>query len=90
MIYVVKEGQTVLDLSVQLYGDLSHVIDLIKDNSDIIDSVDTPLISGSSINYTDQNTPITNSFRGINISTNYPQITSIGSFSDGFDNGYEN
>lgn len=60
--YTVSFGQTLADLSIQLYGDESHILQIVQDNPDIGD-INNYRLQGMVINYTDPNLSLTNYFK---------------------------
>ncbi len=90
MIYTVKDGQTIYDIALQLYGSIEYVYTLINDNLSLLPNLDTDPIGGMQLTYTEQNAVLVNEFKrsNTNISTLYP-IVSLGyGFSDGFSDGF--
>lgn len=82
--YMVRQGQTVFDLALQLYGDVSRVLDLCLLNPTTIPNVLTRNISGLTINYEEQNNDVTTEYakNGTIITTQYPEfITGAAAFS---------
>jgi hypothetical protein len=83
----VRDGQTIADLALQFYGDVSGIVKILQDNTDVFESIDTPLESGMKIKYdpaVNLNTYRVNQ-NGQIINTNGP-LDVLGS---GFDTGYE-
>lgn len=58
---IIKEGQTIYDVSVQLYGNIEQVYKIIADNPDISFLHDS--IAGKEIVYDEQSTDITDHFK---------------------------
>lgn len=81
----VLDGQTIFDLSLQLYGSVEFVYKIIQDNPTITD-IHYQGLKGMSIVYDIQDGDITNFFsvNNINISTDYPIINDVRSFDDSF------
>ncbi|MEO6901542.1 MAG: hypothetical protein ABI241_00480 [Bacteroidia bacterium] len=69
----ILEGQSLLDLALQLYGDVSMVYKLIADNSNL-ENVNQTTLTGLVINYEVQGNKITEYFvkEDLFISTKYP------------------
>lgn len=58
--FTVPYGMTLYDLSIQLYGDASHVLQIVEDNPDINNINTQSQLIGMVINYTDPNLSLTN------------------------------
>lgn len=78
--YIVSEGQTLYDLALQLYGDVSAIIRIIEDNPAIV-SIETDPIPGSEIIVSGEalmNADIVDYYAGLNYKVNtgeyIPQI----------------
>lgn len=73
LVVTIKEGQTLFDLALQLYGDVSKVYQLIADNPSI-ESLNTKEIAGLEIKYTVQGNRVTEYFlkENLSITTGYP------------------
>lgn len=86
----VKDGQTLYDLSLQLYGDVSKVFELITLNPDTIPNVLTNNLQGKTIYYEETLNDTTNYFikNGIIVASKYPEIITGSAFSNGFSNGF--
>lgn len=84
----IKDGQTIFDLSLQLYGSLEYVYTILQDSPSIVDIHST--LTGLTIQYEEQNTDLTKYFSTNNksISTNYPVINGGDSFDGSFDNSF--
>lgn len=74
--YTIKYGQTIWDLALQLYGDSSKAVQILKDNKTIIPDLNYRYLAGLTITYTETANSITNFFKSQNISiaTRYPEI----------------
>lgn len=85
----VKEGQTIFDLSLQLYGDVSKIYDLIKLNPKI-ENITYNNLTGMVILYDDFKTETTEYFKTnqITISTRFPEYTTGESFDDSFSDSF--
>ena len=90
MIYKARDGQTIFDLSMQLYGNLTSALRIVQDNLTILENLNSPIVAGMEINFTKQNIPLTNLLENVAISTTYPQIIGTGAFSNGFSDGFDN
>ena len=79
--YKVKQGQTLFDLALQLYGDVTKVFEIIALNPVIIPNILTRNLSGLTINYEPQNNDVATEFRknGETISTQYPEFITAAS-----------
>lgn len=82
----VLDGQTILDISLQLYGSIEYVYKIIEDNPQIT-NIHYPNLKGMTISYEEQGFDLTNYFKTneISISTEYPVINDGHSFDDSFD-----
>lgn len=82
----VKDGQTLFDLSLQLYGSIEFVYKIIEDNHTIT-NIHYPNLVGLEITYEEQGFDLTNYFstNNISISTDYPVINTGNSFDESFD-----
>ena len=58
----IKEGQTIFDVSLQLYGSIEYVYKIIADNPEITNLQYTAL-RGLTISYDEQKTSLTENFR---------------------------
>ena len=85
----ITEGQTIFDLALTLYGDISKVYDLIALNSNISNITSNDL-EGKEIFYEDPKNEVTEFFKtnSITVSTRYPEFTTGESFDDSFDNSF--
>lgn len=88
-VVVIKQGQTIFDLALQHYGDVSKVYELIKLNANI-DNITSNNLEGLSIVYEDPKNEITEYFKtnSITIATRYPEFTTGESFDDSFDDSF--
>lgn len=59
---IIKEGQTIFDLSIQLYGDIKYIYKIISDNPTIT-HLQYAGLRGLEINYEEQKTDITENFK---------------------------
>lgn len=82
----IKDTQTLFDLSLQLYGSVENVFDLMKLNPQIED-VHQQLLAGVELTYEEQLTdiPVYFSDKEITIATNYPIVMDVRSFDDSFE-----
>ena len=85
-IYRSVGGQNVFDVSLQLYGNIKHVVKLLQDNSDLDLNEEIPI--GTVILYTEEPTEFGNfvSRKNINIATNDGVTQSGKAFDESFDN----
>lgn len=83
--YIIREGQSIFDVAIQLYGDISYIYKIIEDNPTITDihyenlrdlEVVYDVTSESKVKYFETNL--------ININTDYPK-TDNRQFDDSFD-----
>jgi hypothetical protein len=82
----IKDGQTIWDISLQLYGSIEYVFKIIEDNPQIT-NIHYPNLKGMVISYEEQGFDLTNYFKTneISISTEYPIINDGHSFDESFD-----
>src|SRR5688572_3154586 len=75
--YTVREGQSLFDLALQLYGDVTKVYEIIKLNPVSIPNIMARNLKGLTINYEVQNNEVANRYatEGTIISTLYPEYT---------------
>lgn len=87
--YVIKEGQSIFDLALQLYGDVSKAYELIGLN-DSINNITSNDLEGIEITYEEQKNEVTEFFKtnSLTISTRYPEFTTGESFDDSFDDSF--
>jgi hypothetical protein len=86
--YRVKSGQSLYDVSVQLYGDTSHVVDLLKLNTDL--TVNSNLQANQVLKYENQNTVLTNylATNSLNLATSTPKIIDGEDYNDDYNEDY--
>lgn len=86
--YKILEGQSIFDVSIQLYGDISFVYKIIQDNPTITD-IHYEYLRGLDITFDINTNSNTNYFdtNQININTDYPK-TNNGQFDDSFDESF--
>lgn len=79
--YKIRQGQTLFDLAVQLYGDVSKVYEIIKLNPTTIPNILTRNLSGLTINYDLQNNEVANRFAtdGTILTSQYPEFITAAS-----------
>lgn len=79
--YTIRHGQTLFDIALQLYGDVSKVYEIIKLNPTKIPHILTRNLSGLTITYEVQNNEVANRFatEGTIISTQFPEFTTAAS-----------
>lgn len=88
-VVTVKQGQTIFDLALSLYGDVSKVYDLISLNPQI-SNITSNNLEGMIVSYNDPQNEVT-TFYGTNsliISNRYPEFTTGESFDDSFDDSF--
>lgn len=75
--YTVRQGQTIFDLALQLYGDVTKTLAICKLNTTTIPNLLSRNLAGRTINYEEQNNSTVNEFskNGTIISTQYPEYT---------------
>jgi hypothetical protein len=71
--FLVPYGMTLYDLSVELYGDASHVLQIVTDNPDLVNIQAQNALVGATITYTDPNLSLTNYWKTNNIIINTGQ-----------------
>ena len=82
--FITTSDQTIFDLSIQLYGDSSHAVQILKDNP-AIGSVTDNIVAGSVIFYSDSvGNAVVNFFR-----TNVTTGTGNPETGRGFDLGFD-
>ena len=88
--YTIQEGQTIFDVALQLYGDVSQVYTIIKANPTQLESILTRNLSGKVITYELQDNDIANYFRtnAIIIATEYPRFNTLSAYSSAFSSSY--
>lgn len=89
-IYIIKEGQTIFDVTLQLYGSVSRVYDLIKLNPTKIANILERNLIGKEVEYEIQDNETANFYRdnNITITTKYPQANILASFSSSFSSAF--
>ena len=89
--YTIKEGQTIFDVALQLYGDVSEVYTIIKANPTQLTSILDRNLPGKIIEYTIQDNPIANYFstNQITIATEYPRFNTLSPFSTAYSSSFE-
>lgn len=85
--YVIKEGQTIFDVTLQLYGSVSRVYDFIKLNPTKIANILERDLVGKEVEYEVQDNETANFYKDNNIiiATKYPQFNTLSDFSSAFD-----
>lgn len=78
---IVKDGQTIFDLALQLYGDVSKVYALIALNS-AIENISNGNLTGLSIVYEDEKGDVSEFFRNksLTLANRYPELVTGGAF----------
>lgn len=86
---VVTEGETLFDIALRYYGDVSKAVDIVKLN-DNIPSLLFNGLKGLTIQVDEQNNDIVNYYKNnnIKIATRFPEITGGKGFDTGFSSGY--
>ena len=89
--YRVTSGQSLFDVSIQLYGDSSHVLDIINNNPQLFLTINSNLESNSIIKYNDQNNTITNYFATNNLKlvTSDPKTIEGASYNNDYGTDYD-
>jgi len=84
-IVTIKDGQTIFDITLQVYGNISFVYKLIQENSNI-DNINADIVNKSVV-YEVQTLNLTNYFNTnqVNVSTDYPKAEVPRQFDDSFD-----
>ena len=85
----ITEGQTLFDVALRYYGDVSKAIDIIKLNTNIPNLLFNGL-NGLTISVDEQNNDVVNYYKSnnIKITTRFPEITGGKGFDSGYDNGF--
>lgn len=85
--YIIREGQSLFDVALQLYGDVTKVVELCANNPTKIPSVITRDLVGVSIEYTPQDNDVANAYRTNStiIATRYPEVNILADFDSDFD-----
>ena len=85
---IAREGQTIFDLALQLYGDVSKVYDLIALNSSI-ENINFGNLQGLSIVYEDPKNDVSEFYRNkqVTVSNRYPE-TNTGEYYLQQENGF--
>lgn len=86
--YTIKQGQSIFDIALQLYGDVSKAIDLVKLNPTKISSLLEPKLAGKTIEYEVQTNETAKYFANKVLTTRYPEINALSSFSSAFSSEY--
>jgi len=88
--YKIKDGQSIFDIAVQKYGDISQTIRLIKDNLEVLENVNNANISGKNIEVDEsRNVNVQNWLnKNININTSDPVIQDGYAYTVGFTTGF--
>lgn len=88
---IVSEGQNILDLAVQYYGNIEAVFDLIDDNPDVIVNLDYVAKAGDKILIDETkiiNKDVVKYFTDKNIRINNGQEEPAGDFNDDFNDDF--
>lgn len=80
--YKIKEGQTLFDVALQLYGDVSAVYELVRLNPTTIPNILTTNLSGQTITYEEQLNEVSDRFKttGEVITSRYPETITIAAY----------
>ena len=86
--YRIKSGQSLYDVSVQLYGDTSHVLDILTLNPTL--TTNSNLEANTLINYDKQNTTLTNylNTNTLNLATTEPRTVAGEDYGDDYGPDY--
>jgi len=89
--YRVKSGQSLYDVSIQLYGSTEFVLQLVQDNPQLAGGVNSNLESNTTLFYTKQNTTLTNylDVNTLNLATTEPKTVSGSSYGNSYGNSYD-
>jgi hypothetical protein len=90
MEHKVKDGQSIFDLSIMLYGSIESTFDLIAKNPEVLENITTIPGAGNIVNYDFKNNNVSRFFREekIDVNTSDPLINDGAAFSDGFSLGF--
>lgn len=80
--YVIRQGQTIMDLALQLYGDRSKALQLCIDNPIVLPNLLARNYVGKKILYTDPKNEITEYYKtyGVVIATQFPESETGGAY----------
>lgn len=80
--YKIKEGQTLFDVALQLYGDVSAVYELVRLNPTTIPHILATNLAGQTITYEEQLNDVATRYKttGDIITTRYPETITVGAF----------
>lgn len=86
--YKVKSGQSLYDVSIQLYGDTSHILDLVKLNPTL--DINSGLVANQVIYYEKQNTVLTNylATNSLNLATREPRTVAGEDYNEDYNEDY--
>ena len=90
--YRVKSGQSLYDVSIQLYGNTEFVLELVQNNPTLLEEgVNSNLSSNTILLYDKQNTTLTNflSVNTLNLATTEPRTIPGASYSNDYSNDYD-
>lgn len=85
--YKVRDGQSICDLAIQLYGTVMGIAKILQDNTSVLSSLDTELESGMIIRYDPTINNITTRIAQQGQIVNTYGI-SFGSYDDSFDDSF--
>jgi predicted nuclease of predicted toxin-antitoxin system len=88
--YTIKEGQTIFDVVLQLYGDMDKMYEFIQLNPTKIASILERNLVGKEVEYEVQDNEIANYYKNNNIiiATKYPQFNTLSAFSSAFSSAF--
>jgi hypothetical protein len=86
---IVKQDQSIFDMSLQLYGSIEYVFKIVQDNPGLL-NIHPQNITGFNIQYDEQLTDNVVFFKTnkINITTGAPRLDLGESFDDSFDDSF--
>ena len=84
----ITEGQTIFDIALRYYGDVSKAVDIVRDND--LPNLMYNGLTGLEIEVDEQDNDVVNYYKqnNIKIATRFPEIISGSGFSSGFSNGF--
>lgn len=80
--YKIREGQTLFDVALQLYGDATKVYELVRLNPTIIPNILATNLSGQTITYEEQTNEVADRFKttGEIITTRFPETITVAAY----------
>ena len=88
-IYRTRQGQSIFDIAIQLYGNEEFANEILKNNSNL--DINTTIPSGTNISYNEENAILPQYFidKKIDVTTDQKGTLNIGGgFNVGFNNGF--